>query len=167
MEIKRKIKNWMASSYGRFSGYGECGFCGDTWNWKKSKTIWCSDHNGLFALCEECFNKLSEEEVLYFYKNTLNGIIKDNPIEWTRTTINNALRKLKKEIKKEKEIPFYKTLTLEFLKKQKIKTVTDNQARKYLENASFTIINYYPKGINPLKTEIGYCAKTHKRICLK
>lgn len=94
----KKIKNWI----GRLFSYGKCKLCRDTWNWKKSKTISYSDHEGLFALCEECFNEAPEDDIFWIYKRSLNDIIKDNPIEWTRTKINNALRKLKKEIKKDK-----------------------------------------------------------------
>jgi len=98
MEIKRKIKNWI----GRFCGYGECRLCGDTWNWKKDKTIGYCDYAGMFALCEECFNKIPEDDIFWIYKRALNDKIKENPIEWTRIKINNALKRIKKEIKDEK-----------------------------------------------------------------
>ena len=59
---------------GRLSGYGECQHCHDTWNWKKEKIIPYKEkgnidyYQGMFPICEECFNSSSEDEILYHCK---------------------------------------------------------------------------------------------------
>lgn len=54
--------------------------CGDRWNWKEEMQIpytgrienpgECSSF--MFPLCKECFEKLSEGEILYYCKQLLN-----------------------------------------------------------------------------------------------
>ena len=48
---------------GKALGYGGCYRCGMTWNYAKSKSIRYSVSDGMFPLCEECFDRLSSEEI--------------------------------------------------------------------------------------------------------
>ena len=64
-EFVRNIRNAVDSARG-FSG---CHHCGDSWAWKESQIIMYSgvDGNfsqGMFPLCRECFDKLSDEEIV-------------------------------------------------------------------------------------------------------
>ena len=49
-------------------GYGGCLLCKDKWNWKKPHYIQYSTHEGMFPLCEECYNKLTPTERLFYCK---------------------------------------------------------------------------------------------------
>jgi len=48
---------------GKALGYGGCYHCGMTWNYAKGKSIRYSVRDGMFPLCEECFDRLSSEEI--------------------------------------------------------------------------------------------------------
>ncbi len=54
---------WAKIVIGRVLSYSGCSHCGMTWNYVKGKNIQFSDNEGMFPLCEECFDKLPPEEI--------------------------------------------------------------------------------------------------------
>lgn len=54
---------WAKIAIGRALGYSGCYHCGMTWNYVEGKTIYYSEGSGMFPLCEECFDRLSPEEI--------------------------------------------------------------------------------------------------------
>lgn len=76
-----KIKNFI----GRFKGYSGCSHCGGTWNWKENKTIpyrekissisTADTYSGMFPVCKECFERLSEDKILQYCKLLLDDWI--------------------------------------------------------------------------------------------
>jgi hypothetical protein len=70
--LSRRSKNFL----GRLVEFGECGCCGDTWNWKEAHTTPIRDADGelqagIFALCEECWTDLAIPEERERYYNEL------------------------------------------------------------------------------------------------
>ena len=45
-------------------GYGHCECCGMPWNHCKEHTVWISEHDGVFAVCEKCWNECTTDEIL-------------------------------------------------------------------------------------------------------
>jgi len=54
---------WPKIVIGRALGYSGCSHCSMTWNYVKGKSIQFSANEGMFPLCEECFDKLPPEEI--------------------------------------------------------------------------------------------------------
>ena len=54
---------WAKMVIGKALGYSGCSHCGMTWNYVKGKRIHFSANEGMFPLCEECFDKLLPEEI--------------------------------------------------------------------------------------------------------
>ncbi len=94
---KRFLRNWLATT----RGYGGCNRCGDTWDWKASKTIdYEYDKNGnatsgCFPLCLECYNKLTYEAALPYYINWY--------IKWHDTFTDEVLENISQGIAKDKD----------------------------------------------------------------
>lgn len=65
-KLTRKEKN----AQGYAQGYGECLCCGDSWLWKEHyrDSIKFSATQSMFPLCDECFENLTQEEILAFCK---------------------------------------------------------------------------------------------------
>jgi NAD-dependent SIR2 family protein deacetylase len=93
---------WIKNFIGRFQGYSGCAKCKDTWNWKKSKDIQYTKNESMFALCEECFNKLDIQEIIYWYEDLLNSHVRSTPIDYTSEKIKRIRQTLKDNIIKEK-----------------------------------------------------------------
>ena len=98
--MMRLIKNFI----GRIQGYSGCAKCKDTFNWKKHKDIWYDKSSSMFALCEECFNKLDIQEIIYWYEELLNDHIKSSPINYPSERIKEIKQTLRNNIIKEKNI---------------------------------------------------------------
>lgn len=50
------------------NGWGGCGCCGDTWNWKMSHPTAYSASGACFPLCEECWGELWPCERVEYYR---------------------------------------------------------------------------------------------------
>lgn len=46
--------NTIRNEIGRMKGYGECGSCHDTYDWKAYHSIPINGSRGMFPYCEEC-----------------------------------------------------------------------------------------------------------------
>ena len=66
MGILEKIHRWRRNLKGHAECYGGCRRCGDRWNWKESHTIQINPTDGMFPVCEECWNQIRTEERLYY-----------------------------------------------------------------------------------------------------
>jgi hypothetical protein len=101
---------------GRFQGYGECGECHNTWNWKNGHSIPYDDgletnatqrindgpvfavklQSGMFPICEECFWKVSKERLIYHINNLVNDWNREGQSKnldvVRKTAIENALK---------------------------------------------------------------------------
>lgn len=60
IKMLRPIRNAIGSS----KGYGACLCCGDRWNWKDQHDIDLTGDKGGFAVCEECWQTKSDDEIL-------------------------------------------------------------------------------------------------------
>lgn len=56
--VIRFIRNMV----GWLKGCNGCSHCGGKWNWKQEHIIYYTKTNGMFPLCEECYEKLSPQE---------------------------------------------------------------------------------------------------------
>ena len=63
-DLKERIR---LNRNGRSQGYGGCGCCGDTWDWKASHSTMLDNDSGCFPLCEECWQALVPATRLPFY----------------------------------------------------------------------------------------------------
>jgi len=63
--LLRSLKN----KVGDIRGYGNCAHCGDSWMFKEYIDLSCSEDQRIFPICKECFNKLSDEEVLGYCRD--------------------------------------------------------------------------------------------------
>lgn len=72
-------------------GYGHCGKCGITWNHTDSHTTMYSENSGIFPLDEHCWNELTIEERLPYYREWFD--------KWGAGDINlwNAIKKAVEE----------------------------------------------------------------------
>ena len=61
-ENRRELRNLL----GRRMGFGSCNRCGDTWNWKESGNVQYAPNRGMFPVCRECQDEISDVE-LYSY----------------------------------------------------------------------------------------------------
>jgi len=93
---------WIKNFIGSLKGYSGCHKCGDAWNWKKEKCIPYSKGHFMFALCEECFNKASIDEIIWWYESLLNTYVKSRPIDYTPQKIKKIRQTLMDNIIKEK-----------------------------------------------------------------
>ena len=84
----RRIKNWL----GR--GFGGCLRCGDRWNWKEEQSIRFSAYSSMFPLCKECFNELSEADIIHYCAQLWGSWDRDEPFpeENLRRSINTIKR---------------------------------------------------------------------------
>ena len=66
---------------GKLRGYGGCGRCGDTWDWKESHTTWFDEIEGVgegcSPLCEACWDKLPPEQRLPYYEQLVDRWVAD------------------------------------------------------------------------------------------
>ena len=76
MNIIDRLIERARTDWGRAIGYGWCYHCSRTWNYIKDKTISYSVSEGMFPLCEDCFDKLSPTEI--------NPYIEQLVAEWVR-----------------------------------------------------------------------------------
>ena len=50
------------------SSYGNCGYCGRTWDKVEHHNTRITEHVGMFPLCEECWRALTPEQRLPYYR---------------------------------------------------------------------------------------------------
>ena len=72
-----------------------CLHCGDTWNWKESKSIQYSDTNGMFPLGKECFDKMTYPYVLWYHLKLFD--------DWGRPPTDKQIERVSFEIGKSKQ----------------------------------------------------------------
>lgn len=65
---KKKKRLNQRNRFRNAAGISTCRHCGGAWNWKQRETVWYYEGRGMFPLCKECFQELSEEEILYYCK---------------------------------------------------------------------------------------------------
>ena len=90
------------NTLGHLRGFGDCMHCGGTWDWKEGHTIMYSESGGMFPLCEECYKKLSIEEVEHYIKELVDWWIElfpDYPRyqENKEAIIEGAIKTVKEE----------------------------------------------------------------------
>ncbi len=86
MSLLSKLKNRVRNS-SRFSG---CGRCGGTWNWKEPHSTWYGAE-GMFPLCEECYQELTPKERVPFYEALWSSWGKSEGAEWDLIRIGIGL----------------------------------------------------------------------------
>jgi len=74
-----------------FTSYSYCKKCKTTWNLVEMKTIYFSDNEGCFALCEKCWNESDTEERIKYYKELVNN--------WSHGINDNELKNLVDNVK--------------------------------------------------------------------
>jgi len=87
----RFIKNLV----GAWQGYSGCRHCGDSWYWKEEKEIPYRKGSAMFPLCKQCFNKLSEDDILDYCDKVF---IRHRRV--TYTEYNKYITRIKREIKR-------------------------------------------------------------------
>ena len=94
---------WLKNLIGYLKGYSCCKHCRDNRYWKEDKNIYVIDSESIFALCKECFKKLSVEDIITYYELVLNQNISSYSLYWDRAKINKARKTLIENIIKEKK----------------------------------------------------------------
>lgn len=98
---------------GRALGFGGCYHCGMTWNHVEGKTIYYSEGGGMFPLCEECFDKLSPEEIDPYIEQVVMSWLKSNAeygLKWGyKQSSQEIIESAKAEVRRMKEAGMLKT----------------------------------------------------------
>jgi hypothetical protein len=69
---------WAQKIIGNAFGYGSCCSCGMPWKYVKGKTISFSESEGMFPLCETCFDRLTPEEIDPYIEQLVQKWLDDN-----------------------------------------------------------------------------------------
>lgn len=70
----------------RGAGFSGCGICGDKWNWKQPHTITYAEGQGVFPVCEECWQTKSDEEIMRATKDLMVQWLVQSPAHFYKFT---------------------------------------------------------------------------------
>lgn len=79
-QVVRFINNY------RGAGFSGCGICGDKWSWKKEHAIPYDKNNGVFPVCEECWQTKSNEEIMRATKDLMEKWLVQSPAHYYKDT---------------------------------------------------------------------------------
>ena len=71
-----------SNALGRLLGYGACGRCGDTFNWKPWHETQEDGNRGCLPLCESCWSALTPETRLPYYRELFESWVIQDPARW-------------------------------------------------------------------------------------
>lgn len=82
-----------------YPNYSTCGRCGRTWNICESHSTPYSEHGSCFPLCQDCFNELTIDERLPYYRQLIDEWIEGGDENHNGQSWNNLWDVLEQNVR--------------------------------------------------------------------